>query len=150
MRASVITVLMVAAIAAAPAGAQQPNPVDPDITDGTAQRQLDAARAKWKAKAPGSYQMRVQRSCFCPTQYTKARTVVVRGGKIARAAEEVRDFATVPRLFKIVQNAIKAKVSVLLVDYDAKRGFPRKVRVDTSLQIIDEEQDYRASLFKAL
>jgi hypothetical protein len=123
---------------------------DPAITSGSAQRSLDAARARWKAKGPRSYQLVVRHSCFCPEQYTRPRTVVVRNGKIVRASKYVRDIATVPRLFKIVQAAIDRKVVNLDVTYDAKRGFPRNIWVDTSLQIADEEQGYGASKLKRL
>jgi hypothetical protein len=94
--------------------------------------------------------MRVQHTCFCPEQYTRPRTVIVRGGKLVQAAKEVRDFATVGRLFAIVQHAIDAKVVVLGVSYDAKRGFPRSISVNRSFQIVDEESGYGASRFKAL
>jgi hypothetical protein len=146
MLAAVFTVLL----AAAPAAAQAPEPVDPSITAANTQKALDAAKAKWKTYGARSYQMVVRRSCFCPEQYTRPRKVVVRGGKIVKAAAEVRDFATVPRLFRIVQSAITRKVASLSVSYDAKRGFPTSIFVDTSQQIADEEQGYGVTSFKRL
>ena len=128
----------------------QPPAVDPAIADGSAQRALDAARAKWKAKGPRSYRFVVRHSCFCPTAYTRPYTVVVRNGKIVRASKYVRDVATVPRLFKIVASAIAQKVVNLDVTYDTARGFPRMIFVDRSLQIADEEQGYGASLLRRL
>jgi hypothetical protein len=146
-----VLAVLVAGAAAAPAGAQlPPSGTDSDIASGKAQKALDAAKAKWKAKGASSYQMVVRRSCFCPVQITRPHTVVIRHGKIARADENVRDFATVPRLFRIVQKAIDKKVQNLDVSYDATRGFPRAIFVDTSLQIADEEQGYGASRFKRL
>ncbi len=150
MRGHVAVGLAIATLAAVPAGAQQGPQTDVAILDGSAQKALDAARAKWKAKGPRSYQMRVRHQCFCPPQYTKPRTVVVRGGRIVKAADEVRDVATVPRLFRIVQRAIDDKVVNLDVRYDAKRGFPVSVFVDRSLMIADEEQGYGADRFKQL
>jgi hypothetical protein len=140
---------LTAAIAlAVPAQAQLPPVIpDPAITNGSAQKALDAAKAKWKAKGAASYQMVVRRSCFCPEQYIRPRTVVVRKDKIVKAAEEVREIATVPRLFRIVQQAINKKVQNLDVTYDAVRGFPRTIFVDGSLQIADAEQGYGAAKF---
>ena len=53
---------------AAPAPAEEPpNPTDPKIANGSAERALDKARAKWKRARIGSYDYEAQRSCFCPT-----------------------------------------------------------------------------------
>lgn len=131
---------------AAPAAAQDEVQPDPSITDGSAQRELDAARATWRTSGPASYRWRVARGCFCPAPYTRARDVIVRGGiPSKRTAKEVRDFATVPRLFRIVQSAIDRKVAVLTVSYDARRGYPRRVWIDVSPMIADEESSYTAS-----
>lgn len=151
-----LPVLVAAPLAAAvltvvPAVAQQPQEVpDASITDGSAQRALDAAKARWKAKGPRSYTMRVRRSCFCPPPYTSPHTVVVRGGRITRAHEAVRDVATVPRLFRVVQRAIDGKAVRLTVRYDATRGVPRSIAVDQSFMIADEEQALTVDRFKRL
>lgn len=141
---------MLAGALAMPAHAQEPPTTDQSILDGSAQKALDAAKAKWKAKGTSSYRWVVRRSCFCPVQYTRPHTVTIRRGKIVKAAGEVRDFATVPRMFRIVQKAIDRKVQNLDVTYDRTRGFPRSIFVDTSLQIADEEQGYGASKFRRI
>ena len=123
---------------------------DASITDGSAQKALTAARARWKAKGPRSYTMRVRRSCFCAPPYTSPHTVVVRGGRIVRAHEAVRDVATVPRLFRVVQRAINSKAVRLSVRYDSTRGFPRSIAIDQSFMIADEEQAFTVDRFKRL
>ncbi len=146
MRRAVLLALTLVACAAAPTAAQDEAPPDPSIADGSAQRDLDAARAAWKAGGLMSYRWRIARGCFCPEPYTRARNVTVRGGVPSkRTANEVREFATVTRLFRIVQSAIDRKVAVLTVSYDARLGYPRRVWIDVSPMIADEETSYRAS-----
>ncbi len=143
--------LAAAALLATPAAAQGP-PTDPDadITNGNAQRALNAAKARWKAKGPRSYRMVIQRRCFCPVQYTRPRTVRIHGGKLVTNVGELRDIATVPRLFRKIQKAIDDKVQNLDVTYDKTRGYPRDVFVDVSLMIADEEQGFGARSLKRL
>lgn len=144
---------VVALLGAAAPGVAQDDPAtatDPSITDGSAQRALDAARQRWRTHGERSYRMTVRISCFCAPAYTQPHVVVVRGGRIVRAAPEVRRIATVPRLFRIVAGAIDDRVARLDVRYDVRRGFPRTIYVDRSLMIADEEAGYGASRFAAL
>jgi hypothetical protein len=150
-RAILTTAAAAAVLAVVPAVAQAPQEVpDPSITDGSAQKALDAAKAKWRARGPRSYTMRVAHTCFCPLQYTRPHTVVVRNGRIVKAGTEARPHATVPRLFRIVQEAIDGKVVRLEARYDTKRGFPRLISVDVSMRIADEEQAYQVDRFSRL
>ncbi len=144
-----VTVFVLAAAAVTPALAvAQKNPADmPDkaITDGSAQQALDAAKARWKKAKIRSYDFRVRHSCFCAPDYTKERVVKVRNGVPAkRTASQVKDIATVARLFGKVQGAIDGKVTNLDVTYDARYGYPRNIYIDQSIMIADEEQGYGA------
>ncbi|WP_320671991.1 DUF6174 domain-containing protein [Patulibacter defluvii] len=147
--AAVVAALAVAGPAAAQ-GVPLPDQPDPSITDGSAQRALDAARAQWKAYGVRHYRMRVRQQCFCPPQYTSARTITVRRGKpVGRVVEHLRPFATVPRLFARLQEAIDAKVSQLDVRYGA-HGVPRDFFVDRSRAIVDEERGVGVDRFRRL
>jgi len=138
---------VVLAAPAGPAGAQEaPNPPDPYIVDGSAQRALDRARAKWKAAKLRSYRYEARRMCFCPT--TGWHVVNVRGGVPSkRVHANVKDIATVPRLFRQIQRAIDNEAHDLTVTY-ATYGVPRKVTIDTYQNVIDEEQYFSIRGFK--
>jgi len=144
-----LTLLLVAtaAGAAVPAGAQEaPNPVDPQIADGSAQAALDRARARWKAARIGSYRFQARRICFCPT--TGWHMVNVRGGApSANVAADVKDIATVPRLFRTIQRAIDRSAHGLVVTYGA-RGVPTRIEIDSYANVIDEEQYFSIRGFK--
>ena len=138
-----VALLVPAAAAGAPTAQEQPAKVDPSITDGSAQRALDAARERWRAAAVRSYSVGVRRSCFCPQ--TKVVRVVVRGGVLARSTpEDVRAFATVPRQFALVQKAIDGRYAALSARYGS-RGNPVAINLDPVAMVADEETYYTFS-----
>ena len=151
-RATVL--LAVLALAAAPASAAAAGlgppaePPDPSIVDGSAQRALSAARARWRLTGSSTYALRVRRVCFCVPEARRAAWILVVAGRPHGAPEHLREAATVPRLHRIVQNAITARVAGLEVRYDA-RGVPREVDVDRSRGIADEEVGYRVEGVRA-
>jgi len=147
-RAVISAVLLALALGAGIASAQlPPQTPDPAIADGSAQKHLDEARAKWKAQAPRSYRFELRRQCFCPPQ--KGVTVIVRGGKITKYPEDLKSVASVPRLFRAIQGAIDDKVVQLDVSY-AKRGVPSKLYIDRSKYVADEESGYTIKRFTSL
>jgi hypothetical protein len=144
-----IAVLAVMACGASALAQTDPtaNRPDPAITDGSAQKALDSARAKWKAAHIRNYDFRGAISCFCAPAYRKARTLKVRGGAPVHPPDNLRNVASVPRIFHVIQQAIDEKVASLQVTY-VKRGFPRSVWIDRSRQIADEEVSYSFDRFK--
>jgi len=144
-----LLLVLIAAVAAPAASAvaqEAPNPPDPYIVDGDAQQALDRARAKWKAAKIGSYRYEARRTCFCPT--TGWHTVIVRKGIVSRNVHaDVKDIATVPRLFRQIQRAIDRKAHDLTVTY-ATHGVPTKISIDTYENVIDEEQYFAIRGFK--
>ncbi len=53
---------------------------------------------------------------------------------------------TVDEAFAIIQKAITDKVDKLTVSYDKKMGYPKKVFIDQSIQMADEERSYTFSV----
>jgi len=131
-----------AAVAAVPEQAP-----DPSISDGTRQRDLDRARALWKADGLRSYRFELRRRCFCPEQSNVV--VLVRNRRIVKHPPELRPVASVPRLFRTIQQAIDDKAVQLDVSY-GKRGVPRSLYVDRSKNVIDEETGYTIKRFTSL
>ncbi|MGH2942806.1 MAG: DUF6174 domain-containing protein [Solirubrobacteraceae bacterium] len=133
--------------AASSAVAQAPASVDPGIADGTAQRELDAAKQRWQAAGIGDYHFTVERQCFCAPSFRGPVTIVVRGGAPdATTPAAFQDIATVPRLHAIVQQAIDDRVERLDVTYDA-RGVPLAISIDRSSMVADDEIAYLVSGF---
>jgi hypothetical protein len=144
-----LTLVLVAtatAAAAGPAGAQAPpNPVDPQIADGSAQTALDAAKTRWKAAKIDSYRFQARRACYCPGSGWV--TVTVRhGSPSVRRASNVKAIATVPRQFRTIQQAIDGRVHDLAVTYGTY-GVPRKISIDRIAYVADEEQYFSTRAF---
>lgn len=140
-------ILLLTGASSAAAQAQLPaHPVDPEIADGTAQQQLDAARQRWQAAQIPDYHFSVERLCFCVPAFRGPATIIVRDGAPLAPPAEFADVATVPRLHAIVQTAIDDRVERLDVAYDA-RGVPLSISIDVSSMIADEEIAYRITGF---
>lgn len=149
MKTLLLLTLLLAATAAAGAGlaaAQEPpNPTDPRIANGRAEKALDQARAQWKKAKLRAYDFEARRSCFCPT--TGWHKVKVRNARPGRVASDVKEIATVPRLFSVIQKAIDKKAHKLTVTYGAL-GVPTKISIDSIKNVIDEEQYFEIRRFK--
>jgi len=138
------------AAAAAPAHAQVPgDDVDPAIADGRAQQRLDAAHDTWRAAGVRSYRYRARHLCFCGPDVTDPARIVVRDRRPVDPPRRLRKMATVTRLFRLVQGAIDDRVADLQVRYD-ERGVPRRIFVNSLLQLADEEETYVVRRFRPL
>ena len=142
-----LLLIVVLALAAAPpaagAGAQQD--VDPQIADGSAQRALDAARARWRATGLRSYDFRVALLCFCSEDVRRPRHLRVRGGRPIGPGppRHLREVATVPRMHRVVQAAIDARVDGLTCATGAA-GFRAGSTSTPSRGIADDEHSFEA------
>jgi hypothetical protein len=148
-----VVALALAFCGAAPAAAARQDGddvVDPSIADGSAQRALDAARARWRATGLRSYRFRVARRCFCNPAANAPAVIVVRDGRPVDPPRRLRFVATVTRLFRKVQHAIDDRVDGLSVRYGSRRGIPRSISIDFVRMLADEEVSYVVDRFKPL
>lgn len=146
LRTLILVTLALAAPCVPALAEEPPNPTDPRIADGRAERALDRARTRWRKAKIRSYDLEVQRTCFCPT--TGFHKVKVRRDRLSGTPHsDIREVATVPRLFKAIQKAIDAKAHKLTVSYGAY-GVPRKISIDRIENVIDEEQYFTIRRFK--
>jgi hypothetical protein len=122
--------------------------VDPSIADGSAQRALDEARARWRQTGPRSYTYRARRSCLCTVEATRPNTFVVRDREPRRPPKKLRQLATAPRLFKLVQQAIDDRVDGLAVVY-RKNGTLKELHVDPHSNAVDDEYSYLVDRFSS-
>jgi hypothetical protein len=153
MRSITLAAVLACALAAVPVALVQGAPypgktTDPTITSGAKQRALTNARKTWKAQGAPNYTFALSVNCFCPPT-TSVKIVVRRGVPTAKTPKNLRDVATVPRLFKAIQDAIDRKVAKLVVTY-GKRGVPKNIFIDSDDRIADEEIGYLVREFAPL
>lgn len=129
-------------------------PLPPTASPSPELAQLQVNRELWRAKSTGNYRARIGAGFFGPAEWQAPITVVVKGGKLesfaiegpAPAAAEWAAFKskhdTVEKVFGLIEQAIADKAEHIEVDYDAALGFPRRVVIDPSRQMADEESYY--------
>jgi hypothetical protein len=122
--------------------------VAPSIADGSAQRALDAARARWRNAGPRSYSYRARVSCFCTVESVRPHTFVVRDRKPRHPAKHFKELATAARLFKLVQHSIDDRPDGLTVKY-YENGLLKELGVDRSSTTSDDEVTYFVDRFSS-
>lgn len=119
---------------------------DPQIEDGTARAELDAAKALWADQGIDDYVYTVEGFCFCPTQYTDPYTVFVRNGKTLNANKYDRPYSTVDKLLANIQSAIGGRPDGFSAVYD-RRGVPLHLGLNLRTYAVDDEFILRVTGF---
>jgi hypothetical protein len=112
---------------------------------------------RWEAYGVDDYALLQMRTCFCGDGGKKF-LITVRDGNIVSVVDPIEgttipddrwwEFKTIAGLFDLVNSIDTSKVASLQVSYDVKYGYPLKVFVDQSANIIDEEYGYETELVK--
>ncbi|MBN3923799.1 DUF6174 domain-containing protein [Nostoc sp. NMS4] len=103
----------------------------------------------WERANISNYRITVSNSCFCIPDARGPVIIEVRNGQptsITSVAtgkpvnpEFFQKYNTIPKLFNVIQDAIKRKAYNLNVEYNAKLGYPTKINIDYDSKIADEE-----------
>jgi hypothetical protein len=115
--------------------------------------------ARWQAYGLTSYVIEQENSCFCPYGAEMCK-VYVRDNKIVDVikksdgksiyAEMPRRYKTVEELFALAGSIHPDSVASLVIQYDARFGYPSVIAVDFSIQMSDEEYAYRSQNIERL
>ena len=107
--------------------------------------------ARWQAYHLTSYVIDEQHSCFCAYGGEVCR-VCVRDNKVIDVikksdgtsifAQMPQTFKTVDELFALASSINPDSVASVVIQYDARFGFPKLISVNPRLQIADEEYAY--------
>ena len=106
-------------------------------------QQLSQARARWTAKNLHSYKFTVQVIGFTLEEYTHPVTITVREGVAVDAPPYLDDFATIEKIFTMLQTADAGKARKLDVNFTAD-GWPSTASVDPRADTMDDE--YRVNI----
>ena len=145
---------MAAAAPATTAEAQEAaDRADQAIVNGSAQRALDGAREVARGAdsfLPFRGQTDVLLRPSAPLTYLPYYVFRVRNGVPFPAPDSVmKDVATVPRLFRMIQKAIDERVVHLDVRYGSY-GVPRRIWINRAQLVIDEEDGAVTRRFRRL
>lgn len=109
---------------------------------------LQANRARWRARGPNGYIVSLTTLCFCvetrPLRVTVIRDSVMSATTLdgGQPIADVRWIPTIEKLFDFIQRAIDEPAFHLEVEYDPQLGFPRKIVYDMAAEIADDEVTY--------
>ncbi len=140
--AAALSLLAVAALVPATAGAESPTRIDPE-----AKAKLDRAEQRWKDSGIRTYSYKIRRICFCPPEYTRKVTITVRNGKPRNTPRNYRGVNKVEKLFDLIRGGLDAEH--LEARYRSATGVPRSIYIDRSFMIADEEIGYEITRFRA-
>jgi Family of unknown function (DUF6174) len=117
-------------------------------------------RALWASKNLSSYAYSLQRSCFCPEEYTKAMRLEVRNGSLA-STKYVDSGLDVPQkfhpsvfkiqaFFDLIDSTTSKGGRVKNLKFDATFGYPTQADLDPIPNAADDETTYKLSDLQAL
>jgi Family of unknown function (DUF6174) len=117
-------------------------------------------RALWASKNLNSYGYTLQRSCFCPEEYTKAMRLEVRNRSLASikyvdsgldVAEKFRpNVFKIESFFDLIDSTQSKGGHVGNLQFDATFGYPTQMNLDPIPNAADDETTYKLSDLKAL
>jgi len=110
-----------------------------------------SARLNWEQNNPQSYRYTMHRQCYCSSpkhvtvEVSDNQVVLVTNVENGEVVDDqfIADYQTITELLAEIDDAVVRKPDSLHVEYDRHLGYPKKVRIDLSYRIADEEIDYR-------
>lgn len=123
-----------------------------DDEDGAA-AEFAEARSRWAVRGPASYDLVLERLCFCGPEGRGPVRIEVRDREVVSRAyvetgEPVREelepfFPDVDGLFDLLADAFRSDPHSIEIEYDPVLGFPTRSFVDFEENVADEEQGHR-------
>tara|TARA_B110001452_G_scaffold55679_1_gene43016 strand:- start:1755 stop:2144 length:390 start_codon:yes stop_codon:yes gene_type:complete len=109
---------------------------------------LEKQKVLWESKQISSYSFVQTISCYCITDYTSPKAVVVLDDQIISVnqvpydSEIHQSILTVNDSFKYIRGGLNQNPASYTVLFDENYGFPNQFYFDYDLQIADEEIGY--------
>ncbi|MEH1943795.1 MAG: DUF6174 domain-containing protein [Nostoc sp.] len=124
-----------------------------------AEKRLEFNRRFWNQQNISNYDYTLSNSCFCIGDARGPVVIKVRNGQTSSITsvatgkdvkEYFQNYNTIPKLFDVIQDAIKRKAASLNVRYNARFGYPTQIDIDYNSQIADEERYLTIENFKVI
>lgn len=139
--------------------AQPPVPEQVPEPTKKAASELKLNREKWAKASIKDYRYTFKADCFCPPDYTAARTIEVREGKVqsvTRAdgktdpANFTKNYGDMEYVFDLLEKAVGAKAQKMTVKYDPEFGYPASISIDYRANVSDDEIAYSVTKFEVV
>ena len=109
---------------------------------------LQEQEKKWKKQGITDYEFTSQISCFCRSDYTLPKAIVVKNDEIqsingvAYANLEYENHMTIDELFDYIEDRQNKNPVIENLEFDSVYGFPSYIYFDISEMIADDEIGY--------
>jgi hypothetical protein len=153
MAAALICLLALCVAGSMPAQGGRPDPAQ-------VRRELDAARARWKADPIPYYRLRVETSN--PLMYTVTESDVRNGSVLAARHSSSMpgdgppgfswgpsDGYTVETLFELIESELKKPDLVTVARFDARRGYPTSIGLGPAVLTFDGDVAFDVTLIES-
>ncbi len=144
-----IIVALLAVTVGCSATTQPPSQIESDLA---------AARARWAAARPSSYEFVSSTLCFCPMEITAPVTVTVTGTTVSSRryvstganvdGRFASSFPTIDGYFAVIDSARTRHPARIDVTYDPALGYPTRIAIDFVLNATDDEITYTIGGFR--
>ena len=114
---------------------------------------LQEQEKKWKKQGITDYEFTSQISCFCQSDYTLPKAIVVKNDEIqsingvAYANLEYENHMTIDELFNYIEDRQNKNPVIENLEFDSVYGFPSYIYFDISEMIADDEIGYTITNF---
>ena len=114
---------------------------------------LQEQEKKWKKQGITDYEFTSQISCFCQSDYTLPKAIVVKNHEIqsingvAYANLEYENHMTIDELFDYIEDCQNKNPVIENLEFDSVYGFPSYIYFDISEMIADDEIGYTITNF---
>ena len=114
---------------------------------------LQEQEKKWKKQGITDYEFTSQISCFCQSDYTLPKAIVVKNDEIqsingvAYANLEYENHMTIDELFDYIEDRQNKNPVIENLEFDSVYGFPSYIYFDISEMIADDEIGYTITNF---
>ena len=112
-------------------------------------RKLKFNERLWNKQNLSNYRYTLSNGCFCipdargpvVIEVRNRQTVSVTSVETGQAVDPqfFQRYNTIPKLFNVIEDAIKRQAFSLDVEYNHRYGYPTKINIDYNAQIADEE-----------
>ena len=140
------------------------NNAEPDPLLDRAQVELDKHRGLWEQTRSDDYTYEYSVLCECPDHTSQTVKVTVMDGDIESVVStgfvesaiytksggpmtKLPSYHTLDRFFDVIQEAITGEAEQLNVSYHSELGYPTKVKIDYTVNAIDDEYTLTAKAY---
>ena len=123
------------------------------ITEVIPEDEVQLNEQKWKKQGIIDYEFTSQISCFCQTDYTLPKTIVVKSNEILSvngvdcADLEYETHKTIDEFFDYIEERQNQNPVIENLEFDSIYGFPSYIYFDISEMIADDEIGYTITNF---